>query len=41
MELELKITCTHVIKQKLQYAVKRHRLPRLLQKFAHGGFSTC
>ena len=27
MELEL----AHVIKQKLQYAVKRHGLPRLLQ----------
>ena len=30
-----------VIKRKLLYAVKRHWLPQLLQKFAHGGFSTC
>ena len=31
MELELKITCS-VIKEKLQYAVKRNWLPQLLQK---------
>ena len=33
---------TRVIKQKLQYAVKRHWLSRLLKKkTAQGGFSTC
>ena len=30
-----------VIEQKLQYAVKRHWLLRLPQRFAQGGFSTC
>ena len=31
----------HVIKRKTQYAVKCHWLPRLIQKFAKGMFSTC
>ena len=36
MELELKITCT-CYQAKKKYSVKRHWLPRLLQKFSQGG----
>ena len=38
MELELNYLA-HVIKQKSQYAVKRHWLPQLLQKVAWGFFT--
>ena len=39
--IENHLHVAHVIKLKSQYAVKRHWLPQLLQKYTQGGVSAC